>query len=527
MNKFLTSLILSAAGCFALNAADKASTYMYVGVGGTSTKYLVSEVDSVWFSTDAADGGSEEEVDPYPGTWRSTALPSLYETYKKHFDYFGIAATYGNFGLKQEGDDKYTATYSQQYWGTPGELYYDEIQQGIAKHANSITLGNEMKPQFLLAWWSVGSGGSVTTVDFTASNGKTIKVPAALPNEKLLYATMNVAKKMGVQIRGHVLTWHSQTPDDFFAEGYSASVGSDGLLTNAVDAETMTARHEWYIKTVLECVANWEAANGYGEGNHIIWVWDVVNEACADDATTSLPYRGQTTNTASKSPSSGGSRWYQIYNSNEFIINAFRFANAYAPADVKLAYNDYNEYMDYSGGWKTTAIETLVKDVQNGAEGKVNGKSVKPRIDVIGMQSHLGTSWPGTTSYENAIKRFLALNCDINVTELDFSAKSQDEAVTAYTNYFTLFKKYGKSYSGDHKITSVTIWGINNESSWINPSSSGGSKTYPLLFNIVDNVTTSKNTVTYDTGTEDLPVYDKGDTYKPNASFDAVIKVAE
>jgi len=76
MNKIFTTLILSAAGCLALNAADKASTYMYVGVGGSSTKYLVSEVDSVWFSTDATDGGGEE-VDPYPGTWRSTALPSL------------------------------------------------------------------------------------------------------------------------------------------------------------------------------------------------------------------------------------------------------------------------------------------------------------------------------------------------------------------------------------------------------------------------------------------------------------------
>ena len=86
-----------------------------------------------------------------------------------------------------------------------------------------------------------------------------------------------------------------------------------------------------------------------------------------------------------------------------------------------------------------------------------------------------------------------------------------------------MLQKYGKSYSGSNHVTNVTIWGINNESSWINPSSAGGKKTYPLLFNLVDNVTTTMKTVTYDTGTEDLPQYDIGDTYKPNSAFNAVI----
>lgn len=497
-----------------------------------AVSYFISDISAKEESiTKLSDSDAEAEAaDAVSKKWLSDSVPSLYETYKDQFDYIGIAAEYGNFGLKQNGDNKYTATYSANgYWGTPTELYYEEIQNGIAKHANSITLGNELKPGFVLAWWNNGDGAKQTMVDFTGSNGKTIKVPNNLGNENLIYATLSVCKKMGVQMRGHVLTWHSQTPDDFFAEGYSANVGADGLLTNPVDKETMTARHEWYIKSVLECVANWEKANGYGTGNHIIWAWDVVNEATADDAGQTYTgngqnwLRGSTDGTKDKSPANSGSRWFQIYGDEEFIVNAFRFANAYAPNDIKLCYNDYNEYWNASGHYKVNAIKQLITRVQNGAAQTVNGKSVAPRIDVMAMQSHVGTSWPGVTGYENALKEYLALGVDVHVSELDFSAETQEAANQAYAQYFTMLQKYGKKYSGTNKVTCITIWGINNESSWINPASSGGKKTYPLLFNLVDNVTTTMKPVTYDTGEENLPQYDIGDTYEANAAFYAVI----
>lgn len=453
--------------------------------------------------------------------WLADSVPSLYETYKDQFDSIGIAAEFGNFGLVCTGD-KYTGTYTQAYWGTPSELYYDEVQNGIKKHASSITLGNELKPQFLLQWWD-GDGSNQTMVDFTASNGTTIKVPDKLNGESLIYATLNVTKKMGVKMRGHVLTWHSQTPDGFFAENYKPEYDGN-LLSNPVDKATMTARHEWYIKTVLECVDAWEKANNY----RAIWAWDVVNEAMADDAGKSYTgdsqnwLRGSTSGTKNMKPENGGSRWFQIYENEEFIINAFRFANAYAPADVKLCYNDYNEYMDYDLGWKTSAIEHIVQLIKDGNAETINGKSISPRLDVIAMQSHVGTSWPGVSGYESALKRFLEI-ADVHVSELDFSAETEELAKAAYKDYFTLLQKYGKNYSGAHQIKNVTIWGINNESSWINPSYAGGKKTYPLLFNLINNVDTNKKGVTYDTGAETLPQYDIGDSYKPNNSFWAVI----
>lgn len=324
-------------------------------------------------------------------------------------------------------------------------------------------------------------------------------------------------------MRGHVLTWHSQTPEGFFRENYSKN-------GNLVSKEVMTARHEWYIKTVLECVAEWEKANrfaGKETGNHLIWAWDVVNEAMADDAGTTYTgtnqnwLRGSTSETQGKDPANGGSRWYEIYKNEEFIINAFRFANAYAPADVKLCYNDYNEYQSN----KTPAIEKIANLIKAGEAQSIAGKSVSPRLDVIAMQSHVGTSWPSLSEYENALKKFLAI-ADVHVSELDISAASSSEAATAYANYFKMLKKYGKNYSGN-KITCVTIWGINNESSWINPSTNYNTgekyKSYPLLFTIVDNVAKTKKEVQYTSGTEFLPQYDLGDTYDTNNSFWAVI----
>lgn len=414
--------------------------------------------------------------------WLSASTPSLKETYKDIFDSFGLACEYGNFGTG---------------WGTPVELYYDEVQNGLKKHVDSMTLGNELKPQFMLCWWAKGDGAKESLTSFTASNGQTIQVPKTIQGLSRLNDILTILKNNNLKMRGHVLTWHSQTPDDFFAEGYSAKYNGE-LISNSVSKEVMTARHEWYIKTILEYVNEWEANNGYGTGNHIIWTWDVVNEAIADDATKTDYLRGSTSDTKGKTPADGGSRWYQIYQSDEFIVNAFSFANAYAPSDVPLAYNDYNEYMDYSGGWKTTGILNLIESIRNGEAQTINEKLVKPRIDVMGMQSHVGDDWPGVGGYEDAVKRYLDAGVDIHVSEFDIAAKSSNSSKTTYSEYFKMLKKYGKNYSGKNKITNVTIWGLNNENSWIKSKSK-----YPLLFNKIN------------------------DEYIPNASFDAVIEAAK
>lgn len=377
--------------------------------------------------------------------------PSLKEAFVDggYFDRFGLACEYR-------------------------EISNSSIRAGLAHHANTTTSGNELKPDYILGWPS-----SILTT-FFASNGKEIQVPSSINFSANMDPFLNSVKAAGIQMRGHVLTWHSQTPEWFFRENYSYN----GSL---VDKETMTARHEWYIKSVLEHVAEWETANGYGPGNHLIYSWDVVNEAVADDASDNDTnyLRGSTSDTKNKAPADGGSRWFQIYGNNEFIINAFRFANAYAPEDVTLCYNDYNEYMDWAGdhgAWKTKGILRLLKAIKNGEAQTINGESVKPRIDVMGMQSHVGASWPGVSGYEAALKRYLEFGLDVQITELDIASSAADDYEN-WKNYFDMLKKYGKNgsekskYNG-HYITGITIWGINDENSWI---SNGGSQ-HPLLF---------------------------------------------
>lgn len=473
---------------------DKANLKIYL-------KNLSLTVTPVSVSPD-----SQPEPTPTPpalpeGTnWRSTDVPSLKETYKDIFDYFGIATEYGNFGTG---------------WGTPNEFYYEEVQQGVARHANSITMGNEFKPQFIMSWW--GEKPQIKG-KFTASNGVEIDTPV-LNSMDRLGTILGICKNINVKMRGHVLVWHSQTDDNFFAEGYEAKyddASAKNVITNKVSKDVMDARLEWYIKTVLEYVDNWEKTNNAGK--HIIWAWDVVNEAMADDANVANGtwVRGATSETKDKNPNSYGSRWYQVYGSQEFIINAFRYANKYAPSDVKLCYNDYNEYMEN----KTEAILKIIQEIKS-HESDVK---LPTRFDVMAMQSHVGATWPGVEGYENALKRYLAAGVDVHVSELDLGTLTDAECAALYADYFKMLKKYGNSctaYNG-HKITNVTIWGVNDENSWINPDGKGN-KASPLVFTLVDNVSKStreKNGLTF-------PLYDVGDTYKPKDAFWSVINAAK
>lgn len=405
--------------------------------------------------------------------WLDSSTPSIKQTYSKYFDSFGIACEYGNWG---------------KGWGTKGEFTYEEVQKGLKKHADSVTMGNCFKPQFIFGWWGKKPSAQKTT--FKASNGQVINPPELNLIDRL-GDILKICKDNNLLMRGHVLVWHSQTDDAFFYEDYNPS-------KKLVSKEVMTARQEWYIKTVIEYVNEWEKKNNGGK--HIIWAWDVVNEAAADDASQANYLRGSTPQTKDKTADKGGSRWYQIYKSDEFIVNAFRFANAYAPKDVKLCYNDYNEYMNWAQGYKTDAICKIIDGVRKGKAQVVNGKSVAPRIDVMGMQSHVGLTFPTVSAYEATIKRFLDLGIDIHVTEFDVGgATSQDAAAKVYKNYFDVLKKYGKLYKGKNCIKNVTVWGINNENSWINHDGKG----HPLLFT------------------------KQGQKYYTNGSFDAIIEAAK
>ena len=350
--------------------------------------------------------------------------PSLKEAYKDYFDYIGFACS-----LRPD-------------------LNNPEVTENLSKHATSITLGNEFKPDFLFNW-----ARPYKMEDFVAEDGKTYQVPMGMPSMGNAKEILFNAMEIGVNIRGHVLVWHQQTPAWFFRE----DCNDKNPLT---DKATMNARLEWYIKTVMAFIAEFEKK--YNGGQHIITVWDVVNEAVADNAGSQKWLRTD-------------SDWYRIYGNEEFIINAFRYANKYAPKDVLLVYNDYN---CYSTG-KCNAICNLIDEIRAVPDA---------RIDAIGMQSHVSMDYPavkGNNSYETAVQKFIAKDIDIQVTELDIANGSKSYSPTMlkakYKEYYKLFIKYRKT-AEKHGISGVTIWGLTDNGTWLNDLDQyKGHTQYPLL----------------------------------------------
>ena len=348
-------------------------------------------------------------------------VPALKDEYTKYFDYFGFAVP-------------------------ENQLTNDSIMKGISWQASCFTCENECKPDFIFNWTK-----PTALTEFRAEDGNAYKVPTTLAGFDRLSKILGIAKKYGMKMRGHVLVWHGQTPDWFFKENYDSD-------KPYVDKATMTARQEWYIKSVLEFVRHWEEENNNNQ--RIIITWDVVNEACTDGGWTDDPLR-----TASP--------WYAIYGDDTFIVNAFRYANKYAPKEVLLAYNDYSSYAPN----KTKAICRVVQDIQAARDA---------RIDVVGMQSHVSMTYPTVADYEKAVHEFLSLGVDVQVTEMEIAfggqLTSQEILAQRYADYFEMFLRNRKQ-SGKNGISGITLWGTRDEVSWIRNNKDAMNKEQrPLLF---------------------------------------------
>ena len=221
----------------------------------------------------------------------------------------------------------------------------------VEKHYNSVTAGNEMKPDYVLK--GLNEDGSLK-LDFT--------IPDTTLDTFAEYNAKQTREEDKIHIRGHVLCWHSQTPDWFFqdAEG------------NFLTKEAMNARLEEYIKAYVSHVQE-----KYGD---LVYVWDVVNEAI--NPGDGVPGGLRATN----------SNYYKIYgDSNEYIINAFKYANKYVNPDVELFYNDYGE----TDATKMADICNLVDQIK-AAKGT--------RIGGIGMQAHYSMESPSAAEFDTAMR---------------------------------------------------------------------------------------------------------------------------
>ncbi|MCR4585278.1 MAG: endo-1,4-beta-xylanase [Lachnospiraceae bacterium] len=358
---------------------------------------------------------------------------------------------------------------------TGAEIDDPKVWDIITTHFERVTLGNELKPDCMFGYSVAQCPGTETDT----LNGEDITVPRLDHSRAdrmldlfLKWNEENPDRK--IMIRGHVLVWHSQTPEWFFHEDYDKN-------RPYVSAREMDKRLEWYIKSMLTYYTGEDSR--YKE---LFYGWDVVNEAISDGTGT---YRTETENPSeplSADRHGSNSSWWAVYKSNEFIINAFKYANKYAPAELELYYNDYNECVRN----KKYGIIELLKEIkaQEGAPGEGT------RISAMGMQGHYGMEDPSTIDIQSAIKQYAEVVGKVQLTEVDIRASEgyngSEEAKAA--EYEKLEKRYNVIWNcvknADGEVEGITFWGTVDHYSWLQSRSDvgGGSKTglpqCPLLF---------------------------------------------
>lgn len=362
---------------------------------------------------------------------------------------------------------------------TQSELEDPKVWDIVTTHFNAVTFGNELKPDALVDY-SCDTCPGTEEVDL---NGETIVVPklSFKRAESMLdkiYDWNQENPDRKIMVRGHVLVWHSQTPEWFFHEDYDKK-------NDYVDKDTMNKRLEWYIREVLTHFTGEDS-----KYKDMFYGWDVVNEAINDRDGGLRTDNENPNEKLSESRHGSNSSWYHIYQDNEFIINAFIYANKYAPDSLELYYNDYNE----CNTLKRNGIAELLTAIKE----KEGEKGVGTRISAMGMQGHYGMDNPGFTEIEYAAKLYAEIVGSVQITELDISASDsydrteeskiqENEKLKKRYNiiYFTLKSLKNNS---NVNIGGVTFWGTVDHYSWLQSKSNigGGNKTglpqMPLLF---------------------------------------------
>ncbi|MCH7412429.1 endo-1,4-beta-xylanase [Belliella sp. R4-6] len=276
---------------------------------------------------------------------------------------------------------------------------------------------------------------------FSSITAENVMKPDALQRNKGFYTwegadrIVQFAKSNNMKVRGHTLTWHSQTPDWMFYD-------QDGALLSKEIAMEQLKEH---ITTVV---------TRYKDD---VYAWDVVNEALFDwDPNGVIVYRED-------------SPWYKIFGES-YIDSAFVFAHRADP-NAKLFYNDYNSIFS----WKRNKIYDLVKRL----------KDNNIPIHGVGLQGH----WMVETSEQDirtTLDLFRGLGVEIQITELDLPVylSNTEPGSTVYTDTFSFRQKQAYSmifnvlldYSDI--ITGVTFWGIGDDHTWLDQP---GRKAFPFL----------------------------------------------
>ena len=256
-------------------------------------------------------------------------------------------------------------------------------------------------------------------------------------------------RQNGIKMRGHCLCWHSQFADWMFTDKKGKPVKKEVFYERLRD----------HIHTIVKRYKD------------VVYAWDVVNEAMADDNQFGprFPFgRGQEPSPYRQS------RHFQLCG-DEFIAKAFQFAREADP-DVLLFYNDYS----CVDNGKRERIYNMVKKM----------KDAGVPIDGIGMQGHYNIYFPEEDQLEKAIVRFKEIVKHIHITELDLRMNNESGGQLMFSRgeakpmpeymgtlqtdqYARLFKMFRKHAD---VIDNVTFWNLGDKDSWL------GVNNHPLPF---------------------------------------------
>ncbi len=286
----------------------------------------------------------------------------------------------------------------------------EKYSQILLDNFSSITLENEMKPDVLLNREASTEEGDIVVL---------------FPQSTTVL--LDWAKENALSAHGHLLVWFTQTPDWIFYEDFDIS-------KELVDRDTCLNRMESYIRGTFEQLEEL----GYSE---MFTSYDVVNEALEDDGTLK------------------DCHWLDIIG-EDYIWHAFNFAKQYAPDNIKLYYNDYNEQ------FKKDYIIDLVKSLV--------GEDGNYLIDGIGCQAHLYT-YDSVNRYVETLEAFSETGLDIRITALDVSLGTWQKAIGASDDnlrmqgdyYYRLISTIvGENMRGNTNVSSITFWGFADNLSW-------------------------------------------------------------
>ena len=359
------------------------------------------------------------------------------------------------------------------------EITDGTLMELVEKHFNAVTFGNELKPDALFNYQldptiktkTITFDGAELEVPVVNENGDSLDFSRADAMADKILEWNNAHPDQKIRIRGHVLVWHSQTQEWFFHENYD-------ITKPYVDKETMNRRLEWFISGVFDHYFG-KAANGKYDG--LFYGWDVVNEAVIGNT-----YRTDKVSAAeslNEIRHGNNSSWWHVYESNEFIINAFKYANKYAPKDVELYYNDFGE----TDNTKCEGIVKLINDVKS-AEGT--------RLDAFGMQAHYNVDGFSAAQFKSVAKKYAQAAGKVQLTELDFKASSTYDGTVAtkeseYTKmaycHKNLYEAIKALKEEGTNVSGITVWGVIEPNSWLHSQSNvgggaSGSAQCPLLF---------------------------------------------